>query len=93
MGIRGLKACIFFCVLLTSLQSFISSGFALDYEGRLVALVEVKGNRWIDAKTILYAVQTAPGKSYSSRLIRKDLKSVYGLGFFTVFATRFRSCQ
>ena len=81
MGYRGPRAAV---VCISSLFFILISTacYGADYEGRLVGLVEVQGNHWIDAKTVLHTVQTAPGKTFSSRLIRKDLKSLYRLGFF-----------
>jgi len=81
MGAQKRYAVIAFLFLFTSFY-YIIECHAIDFEGRLIASVEVEGNHWIESKTILHVVQTASGRTYSSRLIRKDLKALYRKGFF-----------
>ncbi|MEE9240225.1 MAG: POTRA domain-containing protein, partial [bacterium] len=51
-----------------------------------VKAVEVRGNRRVDRSTILFYVQLSEGKSYTNvelvERIRKDVRTIYGLGFF-----------
>jgi outer membrane protein insertion porin family len=47
-----------------------------------VAKIEVQGNRKVDSGAILTKLQTKPGSSLSPELIRQDIKTVFGLGYF-----------
>ena len=47
-----------------------------------VVLIEVQGNRRIEAATILAKIKTREGNVFSPALIKEDIKSLYQLGHF-----------
>jgi outer membrane protein insertion porin family len=47
-----------------------------------VVLIEVQGNRRIEAATILAKIKTREGNAFSPALIKEDIKSLYQLGHF-----------
>ena len=52
-------------------------------EGKAVVEIEIRGNKRIEAATIKSRIKTKIGKPVSADQIRGDIKSVYGLGFFS----------
>ncbi len=50
--------------------------------GEIVAVVNVRGNRRIEADAIRARIGTQPGAPYRAAQIAKDVREVYSLGFF-----------
>jgi outer membrane protein insertion porin family len=50
--------------------------------GIMVAGVEVKGNRRIEAPAILQVVRTRAGSLFNEARLARDIRAIYGLGFF-----------
>lgn len=51
-----------------------------------IRAIEIRGNNRVDRSTILFYVRLSEGKSYTNielvEAIRKDVRTIYGLGFF-----------
>ncbi len=60
-----------------------SAGEARAEEADKVAGVRVMGNEKVEAASILRVVYTRKGQTYSEEQVRKDLRRVYKLGYFT----------
>jgi len=52
-------------------------------ESRQVTAIEIKGNKTISNSTILSKLKLKLGQTYSSQIIKEDIKTLYSLGFFT----------
>lgn len=48
----------------------------------VVARLDVRGNRRVPAETIRYNLRSKPGEKVDTGLIRRDVKTLYGLGHF-----------
>ena len=60
-----------------------------DLTGRTVTKIAVAGNRLITDKDVLAAVQLKAGQPLTTEAIRKDLQSIYELGWFYDVGTDF----
>ncbi len=54
-----------------------------EYEGKEIVSVQVKGLERINEQVILGQVETKAGQNLNSRAIARDLRRIYGLGYFT----------
>ena len=45
--------------------------------------VEVRNNRRVQSQTILYQIQTKPGDRLNPAIIRRDIRTLYGMGAFS----------
>jgi len=54
-----------------------------DKEGKMVVLIEVKGNKAISTNTIVSKMKTRIGNPYQENVISDDLKRLYLLNFFS----------
>ena len=54
----------------------------LEKPGDVVADVQVRGNRRIEANAIKARVATKPGQAFNPETVASDVREVYGLGFF-----------
>ncbi|MBI5183096.1 MAG: outer membrane protein assembly factor BamA, partial [Nitrospinae bacterium] len=61
---------------------FGSQARAVNYEEKIVKLIQVKGNKRVDTSTIRYYIKTNVGDRYSTTGIREDIKRIYHLGHF-----------
>ncbi|MFV1950615.1 MAG: outer membrane protein assembly factor BamA [Nitrospinota bacterium] len=61
---------------------FVPQVRAADYEGKIVKLIQIKGNKRIDKATIRYYIKTDAGDRYSTAGIREDIKRIYNIGHF-----------
>ena len=71
-----------FGVVLSGIFLFCSLSMAAD-EGKIVKVVDVRGNKTVSSLTILAKVKTQIGQPVSSTGLNEDLKRLYGLGYFT----------
>ncbi|MGQ0792465.1 MAG: outer membrane protein assembly factor BamA [Deltaproteobacteria bacterium] len=55
------------------------SGFA---QGQIIDIIQIKGNRRIEAEIIKANLSSKVGKAYSSETVKEDIKNIYKLGFF-----------
>jgi outer membrane protein insertion porin family len=55
---------------------------SLEKPGDVVADVQVRGNRRIEANAIKARVGTKPGQPYNPATVAADVREIYGLGFF-----------
>ncbi len=71
-------------IVLTTLffSGLASLSFAEDGD-KLVASVDVKGNKTVSTLTLLAKVKTHAGEPLSTVTLNEDLKRLYGLGYFT----------
>lgn len=58
-----------------------SSLFAEDQEIR-IKLIEIRGNRKIDRRTILAKLSTKEGDLFSPEKVREEIRSIYRMGYF-----------
>ncbi len=68
-------------LMILFLFSFTSLSFA-DNGEKIVEKVEIIGNESVPKSTILYYISEKPGKPYSPKLIAKDIKTLFKLGYF-----------
>lgn len=52
------------------------------FQRKIVADVEIKGNNRIEADAILRVIQTKPGSVYKANTVSKDIKAIFGMGYF-----------
>ncbi|MDU2063697.1 MAG: BamA/TamA family outer membrane protein [Sporomusaceae bacterium] len=71
---------VFLCTVL--FLGSTSSVFAADMTGKTVAAVAVSGNKTVETGKILAAIQLKPGDVLTGDAVRKDMQSVYDLGYF-----------
>lgn len=64
---------------LKKISSSIESYTERDFR---VASIAPAGNKRIDSGAILRKISTKPGDTYSQPTLRKDLKAIYGMGYF-----------
>ena len=55
---------------------------AFAEEQKIVEKVEIIGNEVVPKSTILYYISEKPGKIFSEKLIAKDIKTLFKLGYF-----------
>ena len=58
------------------------SSLSFGADGEKVTMVEVQGNRRIEAATILAKIKTKEGEVFSPSQIKEDIKTLYQLGHF-----------
>ena len=69
---------LFFVLLLFT---FLGVNSLAD-EGKIIEKVEVIGNKTIPKETILYYISEKPGKEFTPKLVAKDIKTLFNLGYF-----------
>ncbi|MBR9982837.1 MAG: outer membrane protein assembly factor BamA [Desulfatitalea sp.] len=52
------------------------------FQRERVAEITVKGNQRIEADAILRVIETQPGSVYKAESLTRDLRTIYGMGFF-----------
>lgn len=62
---------------------FISQAQIEDYSGKEVVSISVQGLERINEQVVLGQIETKVGQPLNSRSIARDLRRIYGLGFFT----------
>src|SRR4249920_1644422 len=65
-----------FCILL------IAAPARSEPPGDLIQDVQVRGNRRVPADSIKYRIQTKAGDPLNAGTIRRDVKTLYALGYF-----------
>lgn len=70
----------FFSILLFC---FVLQAQVEDYSGKEVVSISVQGLERINEQVVLGQIETKHGQPLSSRSIARDLRRIYGLGFFT----------
>lgn len=66
--------------LWTFLAFFLSGHFA--WAGSTITAIEVQGNRRIESRAVLEAIESRVGMTYSAERVRKDLQLLYRMGAF-----------
>lgn len=67
---------------LSMLVSVVPTAAAADFTGKTVTAVSISGNAKISAETIMTAVKVKPGDTWQLDNIKKDMQSIYDLGYF-----------
>ncbi|MEO2068918.1 MAG: outer membrane protein assembly factor BamA, partial [Desulfurobacteriaceae bacterium] len=57
-------------------------GAVLANEGKIIERVEIIGNQTVPKETILYYMSEKSGKEFSPKLVAKDIKTLFSLGYF-----------
>lgn len=72
--------------LILSVVTLLSALFiwqgAFAGEQKVIEKVEIIGNELVPKSTILYYISEKPGKEFSKRLVAKDIKTLFKLGYF-----------
>ncbi len=70
-------------ILILALLIFSFSLLLLAQEGKVVKKLEVRGNRRVSSAFILSRVRTKVGEPLSREILKKDIKRIYSLGYFS----------
>ncbi|EGO62949.1 outer membrane protein assembly factor [Acetonema longum] len=67
---------------LSMLFGVVPAEAAADFTGKTVTAVSVSGNAKVSADAVMAAVKIKPGDTWQLENIKKDIQSIYELGFF-----------
>ncbi len=68
--------------LANAMGQIIHDIFAFSHKASIIASISAQGNKNIDSGAILNKIKSKVGDIYDPALLRKDLKSIYNMGYF-----------
>ncbi|MEN8142014.1 MAG: POTRA domain-containing protein, partial [Thermodesulfobacteriota bacterium] len=68
--------------LAAAFEKVIGKISAFGQRQQLISEIKVEGNRRIDTGAIRRKISSLPGKDFNANILRDDLKSVFGMGYF-----------
>ncbi|MGM0370771.1 MAG: POTRA domain-containing protein, partial [Bacillota bacterium] len=87
---KNFKIIILVCLLVLATNNL---ALANDISGNKITDIEVQGNAQIDANKVLEQVNIEVGDKIVNEKLKKDLESIYELGYFSNVKINFQNYQ